>query len=140
MSFEGRLLDGLQAVRLLAVRGFVHFIPTNPTGHYKLDLINPMHRIIKERMVGIAKEEKDFRKANVANEGGTIIDTSQHGDWENFRNETLNKEKYDFDTEEAAAGGVEEGILEFDYVSTDVAHRMGVRWHIPFRCLRPRVN
>lgn len=53
-----------------------------------------------------------------------MIDTSQHGDWENFRNETLNGEKFDFDTDAAAAGMVAEGILEFDYVSTDVAHRL----------------
>lgn len=61
---------------------------------------------------------------NIANEGGAMIDTSQHGDWENFRNETLNGQKYDFDTDAAAAGMVTEGILEFDYVSTDVAHRL----------------
>ena len=102
----------------------LHFVPSNPTGHYKLDLVNPMHRIIKQKLVGIAKEEKDFRRLNIANTGGSLIDTSQHGDWENFRNETLNKEKYDFDTSTAAAGGVEEGILEFDYVSTSVAHRL----------------
>ena len=102
----------------------LHFIPSNPTGHYKLDLVNPMHRIIKQKLVEIAKEEKDFRRQNIANKGGSIIDTSQHGDWENFRNETLNMEKYDFDTSTAASGGVEEGILEFDYVSTSVAHRL----------------
>lgn len=61
---------------------------------------------------------------NVANEGGAMIDTSQHGDWENFRNETLDGQKFDFDTDAAAAGMVTEGILEFDYVSTDVAHRL----------------
>jgi Ran GTPase-activating protein (RanGAP) involved in mRNA processing and transport len=105
----------------------LHFMPTNPTGHYKLDLINPYHRIIKQKLVEIAKEEKDFRRHNVANQGGSMIDTSQHGDWENFRNETLNKEKYDFDTSNAASGSEElkpPAILEFDYVSTSVAHRL----------------
>ena len=56
-----------------------------------------------------------------------MIDTSQHGDWENFRNETLNKEKYDFDTSNASSGNADlkpPAILEFDYVSTSVAHRL----------------
>ena len=35
-----------------------HFMPTNPTGHYKLDLVNPYHRIVKQKLVEIAKEEK----------------------------------------------------------------------------------
>ena len=97
---------------------------SNPTGHYKLELINPYHRIIVQKLVEIAKEQKDFRKNNRANEGGAMIDTSQHGDWENFRNETLNGKQFDFDTDAAAAGRVNEGVLEFDYVSTDVAHRL----------------
>ena len=96
----------------------------NSVGHYKLELINPHHRIIAQKMVEIAKEQKDFRIQNIANEGGAILDTSQHGDWENFRNETLNGQKYDFDTDAAAAGMVTEGVLEFDYVSTDVYHRL----------------
>jgi hypothetical protein len=102
----------------------LHFTPGNPTGHYKLELINPYHRIIAQKLVEIAKEQKDFRFNNVANAGGAMIDTSQHGDWENFRNETLNGQKYDFDTDAAAAGMVTEGVLEFDYVSTDVSHRL----------------
>lgn len=97
---------------------------SNPTGHYKLELLNPYHRIIVQKLVEVAKEQKDFRKNNRANEGGAMIDTSQHGDWENFRNETLNGQKFDFDTDAAATGRVNEGILEFDYVSTDVAHRL----------------
>lgn len=103
------------------------FMPSNPTGHYKLDLVNPNHRIIKQKLVEIAKEEKDFRRANRANQGGLMIDTSQHGDWENFRNETLNGAKYDFDTSTAASGSDDlrpPAILEFDYVSTSVAHRL----------------
>ena len=104
-----------------------HFMPTNPTGHYKLDLVNPYHRILKQKLVEIAKEEKDFRQQNRANQGGQMIDTSQHGDWENFRNETLNRQPYNFDTSAASSGSEElnsSAVLEFDYVSTSVAHRL----------------
>ena len=53
-----------------------------------------------------------------------MIDTSQKGDWENWRNETLNGQTYDFDEKIASEGGLDYGILEFDYVSTNMDQRL----------------
>ena len=139
------------------------FIPTNPTGHYRLNLANRMDRHIAHYMMGVASEDEAKRRA----QKGSIINTSQKGDWDNFRNETLTSSYKEGDyadiNDEAAYSGEQRhtsklgvhklcganapfdindenaepfpptGILEFDYVSTDVAHRMGVRWRILFR-------
>ena len=95
-----------------------HFVQGNPTGHYKLQLGNPQHRMLVNKLVAISYEETLFRKEH------DMIDTSQKGDWENWRNETLNGAPYDFDEKVASEGGLDYGILEFDYVSTNISHRL----------------
>ena len=53
-----------------------------------------------------------------------MADTSQKGDWDNMRNETLDGEPYDFDEAKVNSGGLpKHGTLEFDYVSTDARFR-----------------
>ena len=95
-----------------------NFVPCNPTGHFKLNLMNPQHLTIMKLLMCIASEQKAYRKAN------DLIDTSQRGDWDNWRNETMSGRKYDIDEKKISSGNLEHGTLEFDYVSTDVRHRI----------------
>jgi hypothetical protein len=102
------------------------FSPSNPTGHYKLELANPHQRIIAKKLIELSSEEKLFRK-----ERG-LIDTSQKGDFDNWRNETLNGKPWDYDENDEMASKLPTfGTLEFDYVSTAVAHRMVETFPIP---------
>ena len=95
------------------------FSPSNPTGHYKLELANPHQRVIAKKLIEISSEEKCFRQEH------GLIDTSQKGDGDNWRNETLNGKPWDYDeNDEMASRLPTHGTLEFDYVSTSVAHRM----------------
>jgi Ran GTPase-activating protein (RanGAP) involved in mRNA processing and transport len=103
----------------------LYFTPTNPTGHYKLELGNRFERIMIQRILEIATEEEIWRRD--AEGGSRRVDTSQHGDFENFRNETQDKRAADFDTDDFARGegcGARYGLLEFDYVSTNAHHRL----------------
>ena len=94
------------------------FSPSNPTGHYKLELANPHQRIIAKKLIELSSEEKFFRK-----ERG-LIDTSQKGDFDNWRNETLNGKPWDYDEDDEMASKLPMfGALEFDYVSTAVSKR-----------------
>lgn len=45
---------------------------------------------------------------------------------DNFRNETLNGQAYDFDVSILSSGALTAGILEFDFVSTDCDHRLAL--------------
>lgn len=49
-----------------------------------------------------------------------MIDTSQHGDFNNFRNVTLDAQDFRISLQRTQLPA--RGILEFDYVSTDVSH------------------
>jgi hypothetical protein len=89
-----------------------YFTPSNPTGHYRLQLANPYERLIAQKIIEISSEEKLYRKKN------GMINTSQRGvsqstmhpsrchchctrgliygdllariqDWDNWRNEQL---------------------------------------------------
>lgn len=53
----------------------------------------------------------------LANQRAERNDTSQHGNWTNFRNETLNGEAIEI-THDLLSESPYTGILEFDYVST----------------------
>eukprot|EP01043_Picozoa_sp_COSAG02_P037115 COSAG02_NODE_2764_length_8071_cov_2.367536_3_plen_468_part_00 len=95
------------------------FSPSNPTGHHKLELANPHQRIIAKKLIELSSEEKLFRREH------ELIDTSQKGDMDNWRNETLNGKPWDYDEDDELASKLPTfGTLEFDYVSTAVAHRM----------------
>lgn len=45
---------------------------------------------------------------------------------DNFRNETLNGQAYDFDVSILSSGALTAGVLEFDFVSTDCNHRLAL--------------
>lgn len=87
----------------------------NPTGHYRLDLSNETDRMLFGKLQIINGEEVALAKRN------GFADTSQYGTWDGFRNGTLSGEPFlltgDFTSESVG----NEGILEFDFVSTTVA-------------------
>ncbi|RHZ19222.1 hypothetical protein DYB26_009800, partial [Aphanomyces astaci] len=83
----------------------------NPTAHFALDLVNRADRWVARKLVESAQTEK---KMSIASKRG---DTSQHMNWENFRNETLDGEKFVLTT--SFFNSLPQcGHLEFDYVST----------------------
>ena len=123
-----------------------NFIPTNPTNHYKLELGRTDHKRLLTRLVCICAEEKTFREKH------NMYDTSQKGDGEGWRNETMTTSEelmgppiingnvdwnsrpiqyaayhpvpWDIDEEDCTGGRLKYGTLEFDFVSTNVGHRI----------------
>lgn len=97
-----------------------YFTPSNPTGRYKLNLANPSERAIARRIIEISSEEKITRKATAG-----AINTSQNGDWDNWRNEILDGKPWDYNEQDPSTSKLPAiGILQFDYVSTNVYHRL----------------
>lgn len=83
----------------------------NPTGHYRLDLSEPDDRDLGNRLIAMYGAERDKVEARL----GKDFDVSQHGNHNNFRNETMNGEPVEFPVASFAA--LESGFLEFDFVS-----------------------
>ena len=107
-------LRGLEA----KIGALFYFTPSNPTGHYKLQLANPNERLIANKVIEISSEERNYRRSN------NKINTSQKGDWDNWRNETLNGKPWDYDEKDPVSSKLPTvGVLEFDYVSTSDYHR-----------------
>jgi Ran GTPase-activating protein (RanGAP) involved in mRNA processing and transport len=97
-----------------------YFTPSNPTGRYRLNLANPNERTIARRIIEISSEEKITRQ-----EMPGAMNTSQNGDWDNWRNESLDGHAWDYDEKDPKTSKLPSyGILQFDYVSTNVYHRM----------------
>lgn len=84
----------------------------NPTGHWRIDLGNKMQRSVMMQIIAINNSESDFSK-NHSRRG----DTSQKGNWYNFRNEMFNGVDITID-KEYIDNLPPTGTLEFDYVST----------------------
>ncbi|RHY49603.1 hypothetical protein DYB34_013852, partial [Aphanomyces astaci] len=83
-----------------------------PTNHYALDLSKQIDRQALIKLAEVAQAEKQFSKSR-SGRG----DTSQHGNWENFRNEWLDG-KATILTSHFFQTMPQKGKLEFDYVST----------------------
>ena len=84
----------------------------NATGRYMLDLENPLHRIAARKLGELNNFEKRFSKSK-SGRG----DTSQKGTWDNFRNESINKELLKLDSH--WFNKIPQfGKLRFDYIST----------------------
>ena len=115
-GMSGNELRGLER----KIGSLFYFTPTNPTGHYSLELANRYDRYIARKLIEISSEEKVYRTTH------GMINTSQKGDWDNWRNEHLNKQPWDYDENDTTArdGVPESGLLELDYVSTNCSHRM----------------
>eukprot|EP01045_Picozoa_sp_COSAG04_P014371 COSAG04_NODE_1073_length_8449_cov_17.855090_2_plen_709_part_00 len=106
-----------------------YFTGNNPTGHYKLQLMNPLQRIIMTRLVEISIDERTTRRHDADGDGSIdAVNTSQKGDWDNWRNERIDYydgngiQPYDFD-EKRPWDLPKDGMIECDYVSTNAAFR-----------------
>ncbi|EQC36905.1 hypothetical protein SDRG_05733 [Saprolegnia diclina VS20] len=83
-----------------------------PTAKYELDLSRPQDRQAVMKLAEIAQAEKQFSKTRSCRG-----DTSQHGNWENFRNELFDGKPVVL-TSAFFQNVPSKGKLEFDYVST----------------------
>lgn len=142
--------DWMTVSELAALEGrapdLFNFIPSNPTDHYKLELGRTDHRRILTRLVCICAEEKEFREKH------NMEDTSQKGDGEGWRNETMTTSEalmgppvvndsvdwnaplkqyqpyqpvpWDIDEQDCTGGRLKYGTLEFDFVSTNTGPRI----------------
>lgn len=104
-NMTSEILDRLTEPELRGVEvkmgEFFYFVPTNPTGHYRLELGHRLARSQAMRLVAINCEEKKSRYGNggapmadgerpLDFDGDHVgIDVSERGDGDIFRNETL---------------------------------------------------
>lgn len=108
-----RTLTIKQRCRLKAELGSAYSVVLgNPTAHYSFDLAKPKDRIALNKIAEVAQSEKLFSKLKSGRS-----DTSQHGNWENFRNEELDGQKIVI-TNAFFLVLPRRGKLSFDYVST----------------------
>ncbi|CAM9363404.1 unnamed protein product [Pylaiella littoralis] len=82
-----------------------------PSGHYSLDMQNARDRLTASKMAAVANHERQHSKFNA------LTNTSQHGNWLNFRNAEYNRESVVLTTA-WFINLPNSGILRFDYVST----------------------
>jgi hypothetical protein len=123
VNVNGLLFEKLSNRELIGLEKKIgklfYFVACNPTGHYKLQLDAQYDYEILKKIIEIASEEDDQRRQ------AGLLDTSQKGDWDNMRNETLNGKPYDFNEHKVNSGELPRtGTLEFDYVSTEIRFRM----------------
>jgi len=97
---------------LAKILGFTRFKLNflNPTGHWHLELSNAAHRDVWQTLHTL--EGKERSRGKQMGRG----DTSQKGNWSNFRNEKFNNEVYEIIG--ADVDQMTSGTIEFDYVST----------------------
>ena len=86
----------------------------NPSGHYTLDMGKVKDRLTATLIAKVANHERQISRDKSGGRG----DTSQHGNWCNFRNETFNGVKVVLDPS-WFTNIPNIGKLRFDYVSTD---------------------
>lgn len=109
MSKQLELGDRKGLAKMLGFTRFkLNFL--NPTGHWRLDLGDANHKEVWHMILTLEGKER------VASKKSSRGDTSQKGNFSNFRNEKLNGAPCDL----ASMGHeVLPGTLEFDYVSTN---------------------
>jgi len=112
-SLVARTLTLMQRCRLKARMGSAYSVVLgNPTAHYSFDLAKHKDRIALTKLAEVAQSEKLFSKLRSGR-----ADTSQHGNWENFRNEELDGHSIVL-TNAFFHALPRRGKLCFDYVST----------------------
>ncbi|TYZ59673.1 hypothetical protein PybrP1_011334 [[Pythium] brassicae (nom. inval.)] len=108
-----RTLTTKQRYRLKAELGSAYSVVLgNPTAHYSFDLSKPKDRLALNKIAEVAQSEKLFSRLKSGR-----ADTSQHGNWENFRNEELDGQPVVL-TSAFFLVLPRRGKLAFDYVST----------------------
>ncbi|KAL3671956.1 hypothetical protein V7S43_002623 [Phytophthora oleae] len=109
----GRTLTLMQRCKLKSRMGSAYSVVLgNPTAHYSFDLAKHKDRIALTKLAEVAQSEKLFSKLRSGR-----ADTSQHGNWENFRNEELDGHNIVL-TNTFFHSLPRRGKLCFDYVST----------------------
>lgn len=88
---------------------FYYFNPSNPTGHYRLNLSIEYERMVATKICEVNTVERLARRL----EGK--LDLTQKGNWENFRNESYDGVPFTYDHLWKIPS---RGTFEFDYVST----------------------
>ena len=86
----------------------------NSTGYYSLDLSVPNDRLAAKLIAQVANHERQLSR----DKSGGRRDTSQHGNWCNFRNESFNGEKMQLEPHWFTSLPMI-GRLRFDYISTE---------------------
>lgn len=133
-NFNSEVMDFLDESAFNALEDklgqLFYFTPNNPTGHYKLQLHQPLQRIIMSKLVEISIDQRLARRHDDDGDGKPdVVNTSQKGDWDNWRNERIDyydgegMQEYDFD-EKRPWDLPKDGLIECDYVSTDVQFRL----------------
>lgn len=98
--------------RLQGALGYAYYpIMGIPTFHYKLDLSKSGDRMCLSKLAAINNTETTFRRKR------RLGDTSQHGNWMNFRNEVFRGEPFKI-SRWFLDPIPKQGVLEFDYIST----------------------
>jgi len=109
-TFIDSVLDGDERESFATQIGqLADFSVTNPTGHYRLDLGDANDRQLMQQLLQTNNVEARLSRASGCG------DTSQLGNWENFRNSTFNHQAT------RIRGNMQipnTGVFEFDYVST----------------------
>ncbi|CAM9445420.1 unnamed protein product, partial [Phaeothamnion confervicola] len=95
-----------------------------PTGFYSLDLASKADRTAAKRLAVVNNDEVEAARrvslaAAAGGDGAAVADTSQKGNWQNFRNETLDGQPLRLEGNWFARLP-RCGRLRFDYVSTTV--------------------
>jgi len=89
---------------------------TNPTGHWRLNLENRKQLFVMMKLISINGQEAEFSQKKSGRE-----DTSQEGNWFNFRNAKLitRKGASNMIIDQSYVDNLpRSGIIDFDYVST----------------------
>ena len=121
------------------------FSPRNPTDHYRLEMSKQTDRELFTRLIEISREDREFRRVHMNSlthldvEIGGAINTSQKGDFDNWRNERIKDtsrfegwQPLDIDERNPPTAGT----LDLDYVSTNTLHRLTDQATIPSMLLR----
>ncbi|CAM9229407.1 unnamed protein product [Laminaria digitata] len=82
-----------------------------PSAHYALDMQSPRDRLTASKMAAVANHERQHSQFSER------VDTSQHGNWHNFRNAEYKREPVVL-TSGWFVDLPKYGVLRFDYVST----------------------
>ncbi len=89
---------------------------TNPTGHWRLNLENRKQLLVMMKLISINGQEAEFSRLRSGRD-----DTSQEGNWFNFRNSKLitSKGTTNLVIDQTYVDNLPRtGIIDFDYVST----------------------
>jgi hypothetical protein len=104
-----------------------NFSPRSASGHYRLNMSSAVDHSTLRKLMEISREEREYRRVYMLEHGTqNSINTSEKGDWDGYRNERIDRhhgegwEPCDFNERRPPS----HGTVDFDFVSTGVAHRV----------------